>query len=403
MTPGGEPETVGAAGSARWRFVVPAGFVAAGILLFAYRVAQTAYFGGAATVLDVVNLFAIGLALCLSALLVISGVRLHRSSVPPARYRRAGYWSLGGAAFLVALNAPLILLLDTMSLPFRLGWIHYSVLSGAAGGAIVGFYEARAIEHARAAERESARADYVRRQAGRLDYLNNLLRHEVLNNANVISGYASLAREKVDGDARGYMEKIEQQSEDMTSVVDDVRVLLEALGEPAMDEEVDLAALLSAEVSALESRYEDVEVEATIPERLTVPGDELVGRAFGNLLTNAVEHNDADRPRVEVAVEADAETVSVRVADDGPGVPESERDTLFERSGRGNQGLGLYLVRVLVDRYGGTVELAETGPDGSVFAVHLPRTREASAQSPPELRSTAADAGAGGVAARQLD
>ena len=50
-----------------------------------------------------------------------------------------------------------------------------------------------------------------------------------------------------------------------------------------------------------------------------------------------------------------------------------EQETLFERNMGADHGLGLYLVRTLIERYGGTVELTETGPEGSTFTVELPR------------------------------
>ncbi len=73
-----------------------------------------------------------------------------------------------------------------------------------------------------------------------------------------------------------------------------------------------------------------------------------------------------------MTVDEQPETVTVTVADDGPGIPDKERERLFERKST-NHGLGLYLSRILANRYGGTVDLADTGPDGSVFVVALPR------------------------------
>lgn len=110
-----------------------------------------------------------------------------------------------------------------------------------------------------------------------------------------------------------------------------------------------------------------------VPDDVAVVADHLLTRVFGNLLSNAVLHNDAATPHVDVSVDSTPDVVHVRIADDGQGVPDSERETLFERSGRGDHGLGLYLVRTITARYGGGVELTDTGSDGSVFTVTLPR------------------------------
>lgn len=110
--------------------------------------------------------------------------------------------------------------------------------------------------------------------------------------------------------------------------------------------------------------------------------DDLLPRVFSNLLSNAVEHNDGARPRVDVTVETTPDSVTVLVADDGPGVPRSKLPSLFERTAEGtSHGLGLYLVRTLAGRYGGRVDLRETGPDGSVFAVELPRADAAAPEA----------------------
>ncbi|PSP95216.1 hypothetical protein BRC84_03640 [Halobacteriales archaeon QS_1_68_44] len=110
---------------------------------------------------------------------------------------------------------------------------------------------------------------------------------------------------------------------------------------------------------------------------MTVRADDLLSAVLENLLSNAVDHNDADRPRVAVGAEPDGESVVLRVSDNGPGIPESEREAYFE-AGRQHeasvgQGLGLYLVNTLVERYGGTVEITDNEPRGTTIEVELRR------------------------------
>jgi len=108
---------------------------------------------------------------------------------------------------------------------------------------------------------------------------------------------------------------------------------------------------------------------------------------FRNLLNNAVQHNDGE-PTVVVTATADDDTVTVRVADDGPGVPDKQKQRVFERGEKGptsdGTGLGLYLVGVLVDSYGGEITVTDNDPQGAVFEV--------------ELRRLATDQGFGGMA-----
>jgi signal transduction histidine kinase len=98
----------------------------------------------------------------------------------------------------------------------------------------------------------------------------------------------------------------------------------------------------------------------------------------GNLLGNALIYT----PRggaVDVALAHTNGQVEVRVADTGPGVPEQDRERVFERFVRldparaaGGAGLGLAIARWVAEAHGGNVRIISTGPDGTVFAAILP-------------------------------
>ncbi len=67
----------------------------------------------------------------------------------------------------------------------------------------------------------------------------------------------------------------------------------------------------------------------------------------------------------------------VRIADDGPGIPDAQKEVVFAKGekslGSPGSGLGLHLVRTLVDQYGGDVRIEDNEPTGAVFVVSLPR------------------------------
>lgn len=79
-----------------------------------------------------------------------------------------------------------------------------------------------------------------------------------------------------------------------------------------------------------------------------------------------------------VSVDVGAEAVQIRVADNGPGVPDDRKERIFGRGEKGldssRTGLGLYLVQTLIDIYDGAVWVEDNDPVGAVFVVELQRS-----------------------------
>lgn len=218
--------------------------------------------------------------------------------------------------------------------------------------------------------REQTRA--VREERERLRFLNHLLRHNVLNKANIIKGKAGLAEADADGDVP-HLETITEETDDMVDLIESIRVLVDAASGHTERRAVDLSTDLRAEVTAMDRAHEAADVHADVPDGLTVLADELLRYVFENLIHNAIVHNDADEPRVEVAASADGDEVEVTVTDDGPGIPDAEKEAVFDPEMGTHHGVGLHLVRTLVRAYGGTVTLSDAEARGTVVTVRLPR------------------------------
>jgi signal transduction histidine kinase len=115
----------------------------------------------------------------------------------------------------------------------------------------------------------------------------------------------------------------------------------------------------------------------------------MLAAVFGNLLGNAVQHNDADDPVVRVSATENDDTVTVRVADNGPGIPDDRKESVFHRgNSTSGGGFGLFFVRTMVEEYGGSIRIEDRAeqssagsrtqsddnqPRGTVFIVDLPR------------------------------
>jgi len=226
------------------------------------------------------------------------------------------------------------------------------------------------------------RKEYERRlqeQRDSLDVLNQVVRHDIRNDLQVVSASAERLKGEVDGESQAALDRILGSIEsavELTNTAGDLADVM--LGTPEESERIPLRSTLESGISEVRSAYSDasVTVEGEIPP-VSVCADEMLPSVFRNLLKNAVQHNDRDRPEVTVSVDAGDDAVSVRVADDGPGVPDERKDEIFGRGEKGLEsrgtGIGLFLVRELVESHGGTVRVEDNDPRGAVFVVELPR------------------------------
>ena len=219
-----------------------------------------------------------------------------------------------------------------------------------------------------------------------LEVLTRLMRHDISNDIAVARGWATVLDDHVDDEGRAALERVTRACENVAELTDTAYDLVTVLSGDADDEEnglqteaVDVLGVLDEEVRKLQDRYDGVEVSVEYDTDLagtTVVANELLRSVFGNLLSNAVAHNDSDPPRVSVSAEREGFRFRVRVADNGPGLPDDQKRTVFEKDVRGldsgGTGIGLFLVRELVTRFGGSVHAVDNEPRGAVFVVDLP-------------------------------
>ena len=219
----------------------------------------------------------------------------------------------------------------------------------------------------------------VAEQRDDLRLLNQVMRHDVRNDLQLVQAYAELLDGHVDDDGKEYLAKIKESAESavgMTTTARDLAQVILRSGEETYP--VEVAKLLRRQVEDVVSAYPEaiVRIEGTLPEAEVVAND-MLSSVFRNLLRNAIEHNNTSPPEVTVSGTLADDTVRIAVADNGPGVPDDQKERIFGQGEKGLEsngaGIGLYLVQSLVGIYGGEVWVEDNESKGAVFYVELRR------------------------------
>jgi two-component system OmpR family sensor kinase len=211
--------------------------------------------------------------------------------------------------------------------------------------------------------------------------------HELRTPLTSIRGYAELFRRGASQrpeDLAKAMRAIEDEATRMGVLVEDL-LLVARLddGHPLEREPVALDDLVEEAVDAARVVEPERSLSFEFSERpLVVVGDrDRLRQALDNLLANVRRHTPAGAPAL-LSVSAVDNEVVLTVEDTGPGVPEPERERIFDRffrldTRRGRErdgaGLGLAIVRSIVAAHGGEISVRPARPHGAVFEVRLPR------------------------------
>jgi PAS domain S-box-containing protein len=208
----------------------------------------------------------------------------------------------------------------------------------------------------------------------RLTVLNRILRHNVRNDLDVVLAYA----DHVDDDdlRTGIRERTTALLELSTKVREAEAVMTENTDSP---EPVDLGDVASTVVDRFRSEDDSADISLVCPDTVSISAHRAVlRRVLCELVENSLEHTTTDSPHVEVGVRAVSDdTVELSVADDGPGLPEQERDILAagtETQLEHGRGIGLWFVNWAVTQLGGDLRFRENDPEGSIVTVRLYRS-----------------------------
>jgi len=214
-------------------------------------------------------------------------------------------------------------------------------------------------------------------ERARVEFLNRLLRHNVLNGMNLVLAKLDALEPALPDEHRDSLDVARHRSEEIVDLIQTARRLATDVAAEVDDRAIRVCDPLTDAVESVRQSYPDATVECDLPEDgAWVHADGMLETVFDHLLTNAAEHNDAD-VCIAVGVAADPEAVTVTVADDGEGMPPERLAQLFEDEEfthtRDWGGFGLSIVHALVTEYDGDVWAEANEPSGTAVHVELPR------------------------------
>ena len=259
---------------------------------------------------------------------------------------------------------------------------------------LVAAQAAIALDTRQTLERERSRAETLAElERARREFM-QIASHELRTPLTVIRGYASLLEEGSLGTmppvAQHALKTLLDKASEMRAYVERMLLLarLEDGAAPPQMAALDLRRVVSDAIDRIrpqvELKHGSLRVELA-PTPLTVLGDpERLATAVDNLLTNAVKFSEGP-PRIEVSGNREDGKVHLVVKDHGIGIPAAARPRLFEKFFRAESpelqnvagtGIGLYLVRQVIEGHGGQVDVASQPGEGSAFEIALPAATE---------------------------
>lgn len=211
--------------------------------------------------------------------------------------------------------------------------------------------------------------------------------HDLSEPLRTVAGFSSLLSKryagKLDANADLYISHMAAGVDRMQQLIDDLLAYSRVGRKPLAPEPVDLDELLGEVLQAIDVAIRERGAQVTaddLPVVLGEPGQ--LRQVLQNLIANAVKFTrPGETPVVHVSAARDGRLWRIDVRDNGIGVPEDQREAIFKMFGRLHRdseyqgtGIGLALVRRIVERHGGRVwaEAAAADNGGSVFSFTLP-------------------------------
>ncbi|UUX93669.1 PAS domain-containing sensor histidine kinase [Methanoplanus endosymbiosus] len=209
-------------------------------------------------------------------------------------------------------------------------------------------------------------------------YLDILL-HDINNLNTIILGYSGLLEESDDKSTEDFANRISLAAKRSAGIIESVS----GIRKIREDNSELIPVSLDKAVTDAAGHFKDSAIEYS-GGGCRVMADELLPDLFLNVIGNSIKYGD-NTVKIKITAKDSGEHIDIKIEDDGPGIPKEKRDEIFDRfsriknTGAEGKGLGLYIVKNLVQRYGSDISVTDSeigeGERGIAFTFRLLKAR----------------------------
>jgi PAS domain S-box-containing protein len=217
------------------------------------------------------------------------------------------------------------------------------------------------------------------------ELFSDILTHDLLNVANILllQSEMLLEREKCE-ETREDLKRLRRNVDRLVSMIENAARYARLQSIDSLEyRKLDLTRLLRGVVATLEesAKEKDIEVEVKVREPRLAMVNPNIESVFYNLISNAIKFSPRGK-RVVVDILDEGENYLIMVKDRGPGIPDEEKERIFERFKRVEKGavkgtgLGLAIVKRIAELHSGRVWVEDNPGGGSIFYVRIPKEQD---------------------------
>ncbi|KAF5417513.1 MAG: Methanogenesis regulatory histidine kinase FilI [Candidatus Methanogaster sp.] len=217
------------------------------------------------------------------------------------------------------------------------------------------------------------------------EMLVSIMGHDLRTPLSVILGYSGLIKKQSnDETVKRFIGKIESAAMNADEMIRDIKTYSKVKGGVFESdlEEIDLNAMLSDILRALDGKIEEhgitIDMMYQTDKRFPVLGNELLKNAFLHTIDNAIKYSP-EHETVTLTLDDVGSDWVFGVSDHGDGIPDDEKDSVFERfmrkekRGIKGSGIGLAITESVVDAHNGSVRIEDNPGGGCIFYITVPK------------------------------